>query len=195
MSPNDKRHGTNAGYIAGCRDECCRAAARNYHKRLVHDHHHGRRRMIDGTGTRRRIQALVALGWSHRLIAEHIGVTRQVVTQWAGRDVLYRTSAARVASAYDDLCMKFPPQTTKHERITAQRMRTHAKKLGWLPPLAWDDIDNDSAPNPGAWTSSNSLDEYEHLRSLGESHEQILIRLGVTEDAIHTAQRRARKAA
>jgi hypothetical protein len=30
VNPDDERHGTYAGYQAGCSDECCRAALREY---------------------------------------------------------------------------------------------------------------------------------------------------------------------
>lgn len=39
MSPDDERHFTNRGYLAGCREECCRWAHRSYQVlwRLVRD--------------------------------------------------------------------------------------------------------------------------------------------------------------
>ncbi len=30
IDDDDHRHGSHAGYVAGCRQECCRAGARRY---------------------------------------------------------------------------------------------------------------------------------------------------------------------
>ena len=79
------RHGTLAEYVAGCRCDDCRWANARYHKGLVLDMSRGIRRLIDATGTRRRIHALQALGWTLQDIADAAGVELPLVDQLARR--------------------------------------------------------------------------------------------------------------
>lgn len=139
---DDVRHGTNAGYVAGCREDCCRTATRNYHKRLRIEHHRGQRRLISSLGTRRRIEALGALGWTGVQVGAVLGITGEHVRQIRNQSLVTRSLAARVATAYDQLSMQLPPERTRAERHNASRQRNRAKAAGWLPPLAWDDIDD-----------------------------------------------------
>jgi hypothetical protein len=54
------------------------------------------------------------------------------------RPRILRSTADRIATAYDALWNKRPPLGDQG----CKRARTHALRLGYLPPLAWDDIDN-----------------------------------------------------
>lgn len=86
----------------------------------------------DATGTRRRLQALVAVGYSRAWLAEQIGVTPSNATAlFAGhrQQVLARTAKA-VAELYER------SWSTPGQR---SRARNDALRLGWAPPLAWDD--------------------------------------------------------
>lgn len=42
MTPDDPRHGTLSGYVAGCRDECCTTAQRIYKRQLTERHRQSR---------------------------------------------------------------------------------------------------------------------------------------------------------
>lgn len=144
MSPDDKRHGTLAGYAAHRKDKeaaCddCRRAAATYQARRLHERNHGKQRLSDATGTTRRIQALMALGWTADLIGEKAGMSRQQVTNLtSGRTKSVRpATAAKVARAYKALSMKLGPSTLN---------RVAASRKGWPPPMAWDDIDRDTKP-------------------------------------------------
>lgn len=200
MSPDDPRHGTVAGYVAGCRNRCCRDAINHYEKRRKYDAGTGRARMIDATGTRRRIEALVALGWTHGQIGERCGgVCAEAVHAWRVHDKVWRVTAIKVAAAYEAMCMTLPPETNKTERARVARSKGMARRNGFAPPLAWDDIDNDDAPRLGQLTRrpgrpALDLDEYERLIQFGESEEQAARRFGVTTSAIEMARARARKA-
>jgi hypothetical protein len=115
-------------------------------------------RIVDGTGTRRRIQALVACGWTLRAIGERLGYTGtrapQVrVHQMLTSDVWKRT-ADRVAAVYDTMWLEQPPRGP-----SAARARALAARRGWVGPLSWDDIDNpDASPLVDA-PDSGELDE------------------------------------
>lgn len=135
-------HGTNARYVRGCRCDDCRRATRGYHKRLMLDHHRGRPRLVDALGTRRRIEALGALGWTGAQVGAELGVTGEHVRQLRGQRRVTRSLAARVSAVYERLAMRLPPETTRTERHNASRQRNKARRLGWLPPLAWVSIDD-----------------------------------------------------
>lgn len=149
MLPDDPRHGTNAGYAAGCRGDRCRQAATRWHKELVLDHIRGHRRLVDATGTRRRIQALIALGYSGEMIAQARGSGDwDEIRQFRTRPRVKATTAAEIADVYARLSATTPVGTTHRERQIISRTQNWARKNGWLPPIWWDDIDNpDETPS------------------------------------------------
>lgn len=140
MSPEDARHGKNAGYIAGCREACCKAAHAAYRRKLYARQYIARGPMtIPAIGTQRRIQALQAIGWRITDIADALGLatTRGVCAplwQLMKRDHVRRSTAERIANLYDRWCMTPGP--------AANRNRAMAVRRGWAPPLAWNDIDD-----------------------------------------------------
>lgn len=96
-------------------------------------------RRVDGTGTRRRLQALIAVGWSGASLAARMGwSTSNLWTLILGDGLVAARTAAKVAGVYDELWNQAGPSA---------RARNLAAKRGWVPPLAWDDIDDaDAAP-------------------------------------------------
>lgn len=137
IGPGDPRHGHNEGYNAGCHEECCRRAHMRYKKLRAM----GRTRSYgDGLGSRRRIQALAAMGYAISDLSQRLGYDRSYLSQiLKGRRVRSDTSAA-IARLYDELSM------TPSDHPLATRARRHAFAAGWSPPLAWDDIDHDEQP-------------------------------------------------
>jgi hypothetical protein len=96
---------------------------------------------VDGTGTRRRIQALAAMGWPIRRVAEYLGLN----PTYAG-DLIRRTeqdrpvlaaTAEKVARAYDTLKTKKPTRNGIEPRV-AKRIRGLAKEKRWPTPGYWD---------------------------------------------------------
>jgi hypothetical protein len=109
---------------------------------------------VDATGTRRRLQALIAIGWTAELLADHLDRRpNSVHRSMTSRTVTART-AHEVASLYEVLWNTRPPRATGEQRSAADAARAHAAAQGWPPPLAWDDIDTD--PTPPAMTASPS---------------------------------------
>lgn len=95
--------------------------------------------MKPSIGTVRRLQALGWCGWTRADIARVTGVH----LTYEGRLVTDATAAA-VARAYDLLSIMQPPDTFDNTQA-----RRAARRLGWAPPLAWDEIaidDPDAAP-------------------------------------------------
>lgn len=165
MSPDDPRHGQRRGYYAHRRDgetacdACLRAAAAAQQKYEL-AWMHGKAGRVPAVGTKRRLRALQAIGWTLTAIADEIGSQRSRVEKWASEDrtYVYTTTAARVAEVYERLCMRSP------EGPWATRTRNMAAAKGYAPPLAWDDIDHDEAPSLGG--SDDELDEVAVLRLL-----------------------------
>lgn len=102
--------------------------------------------IIDGRGTRRRIQALCRCGWSLQAIARHAGVAEYRFQRLVRAEHVIASTARFVAKTYEQLWDVPPPQATPAQRAMATRARAHAKKNRWVGPLAWDDIDTDARP-------------------------------------------------
>lgn len=101
---------------------------------------------LDQRGTVRRLQALAAIGWPMQQVCVKAGLyprygahvmtkNQRTVIAWA---------AAAIADVYDELCMTPAPESG-----ISKKTRNIARKHGYIPPLAWDDIDND--PEPSDW--------------------------------------------
>ena len=104
------------------------------------------RSRIDGTGTRRRLQALIAIGWPAELLADQLGRRpNSLLRSMTGGSVTART-AHDVANLYQRLWNISPPRMTGEQRAAADAARAQAAAQGWLSPLAWDDIDTEPAP-------------------------------------------------
>jgi hypothetical protein len=150
-------------------------------------------RLIDPTGTHRRIRALNWLGWTWQEIAAACGKSSK---EWVGELLksqrVHSDTATAVARAYGAMSMTAP------EGPQRARVRSAAEKRGYAPPLAWHDIDDpDEQPDTG-WQpvrnrpAAELLAELEHLRSLGVSLHQAAGQLGVTVGAIEKAIERTR---
>lgn len=195
MTPTDPRHGTYAGYVAGCRDDCCRRASRTYHAIRTHERENlGRPRTIPAIGTHRRIQALLAIGWTYRDMANRLGYSREAVRQVLLHQRVHRSTAEQIERVYRELSMTLPPTDTHAQRVTVARARNKAARNGWPVPLAWDDeaIDDPKA-TPAvveSWHQGADIDEWLHLVRCGEDPERAARRCGVGLNAIETAARR-----
>ncbi|HYX95015.1 MAG TPA: hypothetical protein VE823_08100 [Geodermatophilus sp.] len=115
---------------------------------------------VDATRIRRRLHALIAIGWPAELLAAQLGRRpNSVHRSMTGESVTART-AHDVATLYERLWSTRPPRDTRDQRAAADAARAHAAAHGWLPPLAWDDIDTDPHPRarppdfPGGTTST-----------------------------------------
>ncbi|WP_329131461.1 hypothetical protein OG552_10265 [Streptomyces sp. NBC_01476] len=96
---------------------------------------------IDATATRRRIQALVAIGWPVNHVARHAGLFDVNAFVFAERSRVYMSTAKAVAAAYDKLRTRNPERhgvTPQH----VQAAKNRAAKQGWPPPTYWDNPDH-----------------------------------------------------
>ena len=98
---------------------------------------------------RTHLRALVALGWSMSELGRRLGMrygANAVTLIEDDERLIQRGTVDRIEQLYAELSMTLPPQTNRTARTTASRARNLARRHGWLPPLALDDVyDADSA--------------------------------------------------
>jgi transcriptional regulator with XRE-family HTH domain len=94
-------------------------------------------RTINSAGTRRRIEALMCMGWTQRDIGRRLGVTAQMVSLHRHRAAVLSDTARKIRDLYDEMWDQ--PGDPRRARLALER--------GFAPPLAWDD---DSIDDPAA---------------------------------------------
>lgn len=93
---------------------------------------------VDPTGTCRRIQALVAIGWPMKEIGPHIGIKPDNVRRIIKRGgQVYGTTAQATIGAYEKLRHTHPHKHGVSE-IGISRALRYAKEQRWAPPKYWD---------------------------------------------------------
>jgi hypothetical protein len=136
-----RHHDSTKGYRGGCRSGSSRVAA----SREKAAYRKNPNRLIDSTGTARRLQALHAIGYGNPQLAARLFVSTQRVHElriqkWP---TVTRATADSVAWLYIELSED--PPTGRAATIA----RGSAAKLGEQPPEAWDP-DTDAIDDPGA---------------------------------------------
>jgi len=150
------------------------------------------------TGTRRRLQALVATGWSQARLAGELRLTGANFGAMMRCDQVTAGTARAVSELYDQLWDQPPPEHDQRTRIAASRARNHAADRGWVPPLAWDDdiIDDPDGRPADGWKrparttrrrAELAEDAGELIRRAGYTREHAAARLGVSLDALEAA--------
>lgn len=114
--------------------------------------------LTSAVGTRRRLQALVANGWSLSKLAQRLGVDVGNLVTMLGREHVTAGRHRAVKALFEELWDKQPPRSGWHDAAAFTRARRHAAARRWLPPLAWDDIDADPEP-PAVEGGDDVVDE------------------------------------
>ena len=149
---------------------------------------------VDSIGTRRRVQALMALGWHLTAIAADAGVPPCTIRRILdGADVCIAATRRKVAATYDRLWNRTPPTTRSH---LDSRARNLARRSGWPPPMAWDDdtIDDPAAvPEPGTSGARGATEEdiADCIAGGETSVHAVARRVGVRPDTVKTVLHRA----
>lgn len=97
-------------------------------------------------GARRRLQALGARGWSLGELARRLDLGRCRLERACQQQWIAQSLHQAIAGLYDQLWDQEPPTDTRSGRVARTMALTRARAAGWVPPLAWDDIDTDPAP-------------------------------------------------
>ncbi|MBV9023351.1 MAG: hypothetical protein JO362_06060 [Streptomycetaceae bacterium] len=106
----------------------------------------GAKTPIDATGTRRRLQALIAAGWPQAQLAVRMGMSPGNFGATIGRERVVVRTARAVQALYDEL-WRADPREHGVDNQAYSRARNHARVNGWAPVGAWDDerIDDPAA--------------------------------------------------
>ncbi|PRY56484.1 helix-turn-helix domain-containing protein [Glycomyces artemisiae] len=110
---------------------------------------------VDPTGTRRRLRALQAVGWSQQQLADRMGTSKTVVGRMIRGEngAVLAASVLKVRALYEELWDQAPPGETSAQRQAVTRARRDAAALGYVPPLAWDE---ETIDDPAAEPSTGS---------------------------------------
>jgi len=123
--------------------------------------------LVDARGTHRRMQALMARGWTQRALVEQMGLSSDNLATRFAQSTVLRSTADAVEALYDRLWDQTPFVDSPAKAAGSRRAMNRARRAGWTPPLAWDDIDTDDAP-PLA-ERSDAIDEMAvELAMIGE---------------------------
>lgn len=128
--------------------------------------------LVDATGVRRRLQALMAIGWPSRELARRLGrdsgaLGRILWTASPHRRVT-RELHADVNALYDQLWDQAGPSLESRRRAAAR---------GWPPPLFWDDmlIDNPLYDGSREYQQDNSTNTFHSSQRRAEFRAQVAV--------------------
>lgn len=151
---------------------------------------------VPTVGTARRIQALAHQGWAIKHTAPAIGCSWSYFFEILRGD--YATMPREIAEAVEQLARRF-----HGTRGPSGQSRAAARRNGWVPLAAWDDIDDpNEVPSLGVddELGRNELAAYRrqeiaHLTSFGIPDQDIAARLGISDSTVQQQIRDMRKAA
>lgn len=156
------------------------------------------RRHVPGIGTVRRLQALVAFGYTRSYLADRLGVNPANATRlFRGADRVTADTARRVESLFIELQMTPGP---------SNRARNEGKRRGWALPFAWDEDtidDPEAVPDhgePGAGgvdieAVANRRSRVAELTRWGLSASEIAVQLRITDRTVQRDRAAMRLAA
>lgn len=145
---------------------------------------HAPHALVPATGTRRRLQALHAIGWDQRTIARRLGMgdsNYRRVLLYPGQQSVHAETAAAVRDLYRALWATPGPSPAARDRAAAR---------GWVSPLAWDDdtIDDPHAQPQGVTgirrTRDDWLADVAEMAAQGRSVAEVCARIGSKPDAV-----------
>lgn len=149
--------------------------------------------LVPSYGTNRRLRALVAIGYTQDYLAQRLGLSPGNATHLflgpprtprGKRPRITALIARKVATLYEEL------QETDGPSDAARR---RAQRLGWLPPIAWDEdtidlphawLDRQAARYFGTAPPQSFTSTYVELRELGCTNAEIASKLGYTTEEL-----------
>lgn len=150
VCPPDHQHGARATCLKDHRCACqpCQDADNERTRYWRRQKAYGRVYRVPVTGVRRRIEALYTLGWSTVRIGQELGCKPATIQRWLQGDAAFvrKETHDRMADLYERLWNQPPSSDTWAERVGIGRTLAFARRQGFQPPLAWDDIDRDPEP-------------------------------------------------
>ncbi|MET9957394.1 hypothetical protein ABZ135_38370 [Streptomyces sp. NPDC006339] len=163
-----------------------------------------RRKVLPATGSARRLQALVAVGWPFASVAPHIGMDPRGITRVIHQPYIFRTTADAIVVAFEQM-KNLKPEDNGVSLIGAQKSRRLAERRGWPDPLWWEDMGHIDNPAFDPATAERPLNFHEqarlraeeilHLASYGAGPDEIAERLGLGRDYVVARLRDLREVA
>jgi predicted transcriptional regulator len=146
--------------------------------------------LVTALGTRRRVQALAAIGWPQQEIAARVGEKPRHLSQFLRRDQIRADKVRRIRAVFDELSTTPGPSEISRKR---------AQRAGWPPPLAWDDdtIDDPKAkPQHNIRRPLRFAEQYEELLELkrAKKADEVARELGMTAENAERQIQRYREA-
>jgi hypothetical protein len=104
-------------------------------------------RLLDPTGTRRRVEALNYMGWTRRYLEQRMGMGVCALSKILREGRVTPRTASLVADLYSELSGQLGPN---------RRVADEARAAGYQPPMAWEyaDIDDPKAKPFGGFARS-----------------------------------------
>lgn len=160
--------------------------------------------ITDATGTKRRIQALAAIGWPQEQVASQAGLGGKYMSQLLKRTHVHSRTAAAIARLYDEVSGS-KPEKFGIRKVSADRAQARARANNWAPPKYWakfpDAIDDPHfTPEYGMTKPELRAEEAAWLvTTAGLPRNEVAARLGMTfgevDDALALHRTDMRKAA
>ncbi|MFE0699156.1 hypothetical protein [Streptomyces sp. NPDC058872] len=162
------------------------------------------RKVLPVTGSARRLQALVAIGWPFSTLATYVGMDPRSVCRITYQRFIFKSTADSIAATYEQLKAQ-TPEDHGVSRVGAQKSRALAERRGWRDPLWWDDMGHIDDPAFDPAQAEQPLNFHEqaklrateilHLASYGATPEEIADRLGLKRQYVVERLRELRNAA
>jgi transcriptional regulator with XRE-family HTH domain len=160
-----------------------------------------RRKLLPSTGSARRLQALLAVGWPLVHVAPYIGMNPVGVDRILHQSFVLPATADAIASVYEQLKDQ-KPEDHGISLMGAQKSRRLAERRGWRDPVWWEDMGHIDDPEFDPATADRPLDFFEqaelraeeilHLASYGLAPEEIADRLGMSAQYVTSRLRELR---
>jgi hypothetical protein len=158
--------------------------------------------VVDATGTHRRVQALITLGWSQSEIGRRIGIAPSNMAAVMHRSHITAATARAVRETYEQLWNRRPPETCqvldRRQLLFAVRVAARKRVDGGLRGRVVDGVvvpgERRQPAVAAGEVAGPAGDEPLPLLFLieaGESIAAIASRYGASEDGVHAALRRS----
>lgn len=153
----------------------------------------GSRSNVDSAITLRKLQAMMAMGWSLQAIGQMLDPPMDQSNIWktTQKNVCRATTALAMRNLFDKYWDRRPPHRTTNEKALYYRALRHAESNGYVTAMAWDDIDdiNERKPKAGPlfprkfakYRTDYAEEEIKFLLSLGEPLQSIATKLHISE--------------
>lgn len=127
--------------------------------------------LVDSIGAKRRLQALIANGWSMTRLATHLHCHPSTISRLLRSTTITRTIDHAIRDLYTLVADQPVSIATAGERSSVEAARRYANAHGWATPDQWTDIDHDLRPR--SRRADTDIDQVAISRVLDEQPTQL----------------------